>query len=211
VFNQLIHADEVSKKEICNEERYQEKRNELNASFPDLFAIPGHCPQQFLFGRIAIDPIFNFPEYHFHKNGLRAGPSAEYPAKYHGKQNHKHHESEHGNTKNKKVLWPEDQPKDDEFSFQEIQHQQRGIVYFYEWQRKKNGEIKNTEPGTQVKQPAPGLFGINEITFTITGYSSYRIPVRSLPVFLSYIGYGIHCSFFITFSLPVWRWRLNQL
>jgi hypothetical protein len=150
VFNvpdQLIHTDEVSQEEIGNEKRNRKKRHKLDQTFPDFFCIPGHASQLLLLCRIAIDPIFYFTENHFHKNGLRAGPAAKYPAKNHGKQNYKNHKCEKAYGENEKILRPEDHAEKDEFALQYIKHKERCVINLNKGKCKKNNQVGNTEPG----------------------------------------------------------------
>ncbi len=105
----------------------------------------------FLFIRIAIYPILNFTEDHFHKNGLRTGPATKYPAKYNCEQDYKNNERKKANGKNEKILRPEGYPEKDKFPFQYIEHEYRGIMHLDERKCKKYQQIENTEGRSQVK------------------------------------------------------------
>ena len=78
------------------------------AAFPqNLFCVPGLFLQHFLFACVAFNEIFNFSEYHFHEYRLGANPTAKQPAKRRRKQDDKYNERDHRQTKNEKVLGPE--------------------------------------------------------------------------------------------------------
>ena len=49
---------------------------------------------------------------------------------YEEKQDNENDECDHGNSKYEKILWPENHAKNDEFSLQNIQHEEWCIIYF---------------------------------------------------------------------------------
>ena len=64
----------------------------LSCSFPYLESIPWHRLQLLLFLSITVEPKLNFPENHFHKNGLWTCPTAKHPSKHNGEEDNKNHE-----------------------------------------------------------------------------------------------------------------------
>ena len=78
-------------------------------------------------------------------------PYEKYTAKDTRAQDNKNNERKKTNGKNEKILWPECYPEKDEFPFQYIEHEYRGIMNLNERKCKKNQQIKNTESRSQVK------------------------------------------------------------
>jgi hypothetical protein len=116
---------------------------------------------------------------------LRASPAAKNAAKHHGKQNDKDHECEEPDGKDEKILRPESDTEEDKLTLQYIKEKERRVIYFNERKRKKNNEINNTEPGSQVIQFSFGLFRIDKVPVAITGNGGYRIPERFLVYYFS--------------------------
>ena len=91
----FVHPYQVGHKKIGDDKCQCIKYYDLKNPFFNFFRIPWHFTKLFLLYGITIDPIFNFAKNHFHENGLRAGPSTKYPAKYNGKQDDEDYKSEH--------------------------------------------------------------------------------------------------------------------
>jgi hypothetical protein len=72
---------------------------------------------------ITIQPVFDFAENHFHKNGLRAGPPAKYPSEHDGKENDEYYESEKTNSEDEKILWPENLSEKNKLTLQHIEQE----------------------------------------------------------------------------------------
>jgi hypothetical protein len=102
---------------------------------------------------------------------LGTGPTAEYPAKHNRENNDEDHKGQHTNTKNEKVLWPEYHTEKNELTFNNIQHEDRFTVYLNERKCKKNEQVKNAEPGTELIQPAFRLLWVNKVplAFPVNG------------------------------------------
>ena len=88
---QFITAYKVGQENIGDKERNQKKDEPLQALLPDLFSIPFLLVEPDLLSAVTFDPLFYFPEDHFHKDRLWAYPSTEDPSKSNCKQNHKDH------------------------------------------------------------------------------------------------------------------------
>jgi hypothetical protein len=118
----FIHADEIGHEIIRNHKRYQPKHRDFGQPLSDFESIPGHGFQLLLFVEVAINPILYFPENHLHEDGLRTGPSAEHPPENHCEQDDENHKSDHAQGENEEVLRTKDLAKQDEFSFEHIEH-----------------------------------------------------------------------------------------
>ena len=167
ITDQFIHADHIGQEEIGDQEGDDKEYNELDRPLSYLLPVPRHGPELLLFGGIPVDPVFDLTEDHLHEDGLRTSPATEHPAEYHGEQDHKYDEGQHPDTEDEKILWPEDHAKEDELSFNDIEHEQWFIIHLDEREYKEDNEINDTEPGTQVIQPAFWFFGMYIITFTL--------------------------------------------
>jgi hypothetical protein len=117
IAHHFIHTDQVGHEIIGNQEGDEIEYNNFQGPFPDLETIPGHGFQLLLFVEITINPVFNFPEYHFHENCLRACPSTKNTSKDYGKKDDEYNKRDHPEGKNEKVLWAENLTEKDEFPF----------------------------------------------------------------------------------------------
>ena len=91
-----------------------------------------------LLAGIAFDKVLDFSKDHFHKYCLGTGPAAKDAAESHSEQDDK---DDHGNgqkDKEMKILRKKTESKNDEFSIEEVQLQQRPAVYSNEWADKKD-------------------------------------------------------------------------
>ncbi|MFM1745535.1 MAG: hypothetical protein RLZZ630_1472, partial [Bacteroidota bacterium] len=77
--------------------------------------------QRFLLLIIAFDQVLDFPKQHLHEDGLRTGPSAPQASEQRGEQDDEHHEGEHRQYEEVKILWPECDPENDELPFEDIE------------------------------------------------------------------------------------------
>ncbi len=93
----------------------------LKCSLANLFGIPRHGGQLLLLLVVAVYPVFNLPEQHFHEDSLRTSPTAEYPAPHHGEEHDKDHTGEHGYREDFKVLGPEWDAEEDELSLHHVE------------------------------------------------------------------------------------------
>src|SRR5690242_12620538 len=150
VTQQLIHTDDIRQKEVSDQKRDEEENYKLQNPLLNLLCVPRHFFQKLLLVRIAINPVFNFPENHFHKNGLRTSPSTKNPSEYDGKKYDENHEGEHGNSEDEKILWPEDHSENDKPAFGNIKQQQRFAMHFDEWKCKKYCEVKDGKQSAQL-------------------------------------------------------------
>src|SRR5690606_19201221 len=106
----------------------------LECFLEDLFPGPGCIIQQFLRGGISFNQVLQFAEEHLHKDGLGANPSAKQAPKGCSKENDEHDKSDHHQTKNEKILWPEHLSKDDELGLRNIEQEQRPALHRNEGQ-----------------------------------------------------------------------------
>ena len=75
---------------------------------------------------------------------MRTGPAAKDSTESNRKQGNKHNKDEHAQTKNKKVLRPEDHSKKNELPLQDIKHKERVTAKLNEWQGEKHYQIQVT-------------------------------------------------------------------
>src|SRR5690606_11203314 len=98
--NHLQHAftsDKISQKDIGNQKRNHKKDKPFKQSFSDFFRIPFLFCQLHLGISISVNPAFNSPDNHFHKNGFRTDPATKYTSECNRKKRHKHHSHYHRN------------------------------------------------------------------------------------------------------------------
>jgi hypothetical protein len=143
IAHHLIHADQVGHEIIGNQEGDEIEYNNFQGPLPDLEPIPGHGLQLLLLVEVAVYPVFNFPEYHFHENRLWTSPATKNTSKDNGKKNDEYNERDHSQCKDEKVLWPKNLSENDEFSFQDIEHDQGFTVHLDQWQREENDQVNN--------------------------------------------------------------------
>ena len=154
----LIHTDQIGQEEVCDQKGHQPEDNDLHRAFPDLVGIPGHLAQLPLFDMVAVQPVFDLPEHHLHENGLRAGPSAEDPSENHGKEDDEDYEREHPEHEDEEVFRTEDLAEQDEFSLQDVDHEQRLTLDLDEGKTEKEDQIEDTRDGSLIVEAAFGLF-----------------------------------------------------
>jgi hypothetical protein len=94
-----------------------------------------------LFVGIAINPVFYFPEYHFHENGLRTGPAAKNSTKDGCKKNDEHYKSDHGQCEDEEVLRTKYLSENDKLPLQYINHDEGLTIHFNPGQAKEDNEI----------------------------------------------------------------------
>ena len=140
VSQQFVTADEIGYEYVRDKEGDEQEDEIFEQPFPDLLSVPWLTSQFPLLVAIAIYPKFNSSEYHFHKNGLRTNPSAEYPSKANGEQGHENNTYDHGDHEQMKILGPEWKTKNIEPAFQYIEHQELIAVNFNEGGRKQESQ-----------------------------------------------------------------------
>lgn len=118
-----VTSNDVHEERIRNGERHCEEENNFQNSTRERFAFPGLRAQSHLRLPISFQPIFYFAENHFHKNGLRTNPSAEYPSKNNSEENDEDHENEHAQNENEKVLWPKANTEENVNAINDIQQE----------------------------------------------------------------------------------------
>jgi len=96
----------------------------LDRFLKNLFGIPGLIVEFALLTVVAFYQVFELTENKFHEDCLRANPSTEDAAKNHCKQDNEYNERDHTQHKEMKILWPEDNSKEDEFAFYKVEKQQ---------------------------------------------------------------------------------------
>ena len=101
---------------------------------------------------------------------MRASPSAKNSSKYDGEKNDENHECQHRNTKDEKILGPEDHSENDKPAVGNIEQQQRFAVHFDERECEKYQEVKDRKQGAQPVQSSFWFFRINKITFAFLAY-----------------------------------------
>jgi hypothetical protein len=146
----FIHADEVGHKVVGNNKSNEVKYNDLGYTLSDFESIPRHCFQLLLFIGITIYPVFNFTEYHFHENGLWAGPSAKNATKNGCKKNNEHYKSDHGQCKDEKVLWTKNLSEYDKLPLQYIDHDEGLTIHFNPGQSEKDEQVYNRRKRSSV-------------------------------------------------------------
>ena len=139
----FIHADQIGHEEVCDQEGHEPEDHDLNCTFSDLIPIPGHLAQLALFVLITIEPVFDLSEDHFHEDGLWTGPTAEDAPKDHGKEDDKNYEGEHPQHENEEILRSKNLSEQDEFPFQDIDHEEGFALDLDEWQTEKNNQVEN--------------------------------------------------------------------
>ena len=88
---------------------------------PYFIKSPGGVCQFTLCCSIAFNQVFNRTKDKLHEDGLRAYPSAEYPAEYHGKQNDKYQGRDKHQQDQMEILRPEDHSENDKLAFENIE------------------------------------------------------------------------------------------
>ena len=80
----FVDTDDVGQKSVGHQYRDQKKDKLLGNLFDSLFGSPGSVVEAALSIGVSFDRIFNLPEDHFHKNGLRANPAAKEAPPHYG-------------------------------------------------------------------------------------------------------------------------------
>jgi hypothetical protein len=128
---------------VCDQEGHQPEDDDLNGTFSDLISIPGHLAELALFVLITIEPVFDLSEDHFHEDGLWTGPTAEYAPKDHGKEDDKDNEREHPQHENEEILRTKNLSEQDEFPFEDIDHEERFALDLDKWKAEEQDQIEN--------------------------------------------------------------------
>ncbi len=89
---------------------------------------------------IALNPVLNPTEKHFHEDGLRTEPSAENSSERHRKEHNEQHECDHCQSEEVEILWPKNLSEDDELPCQDVYHQQWFTTDFNVRSGKQNHE-----------------------------------------------------------------------
>src|SRR5690606_29608785 len=105
--------------------RNQKENNLLRSFFKNFFFVPGLLCQFTLLTGIAFNPVFYFTKNHFHKNGLRAYPTAKNPTIYNREKNNKHKQRKHCQHKQKEILRQKNDSENDKLALQHIEHHNR--------------------------------------------------------------------------------------
>jgi hypothetical protein len=119
-FKKAFGANNVRKKYVGNQKGNEKENTDFQTAFGDFLGIPWGILQGSLLTVVSVNPIFNFSEYHFHKDGLRTYPSTKKAAEYYGKQNDKKDKREHRKDKEVEVLGPEYLAENHEFPINKI-------------------------------------------------------------------------------------------
>tara|TARA_R110002020_G_scaffold113688_1_gene261612 strand:- start:119798 stop:120214 length:417 start_codon:yes stop_codon:yes gene_type:complete len=125
---------------------------------------------------IPVDPIFQPPEHHLHKNGLRTYPSTKDTPKGHGEEGYKNDPNDHGDHKEVKILWPERKTKYIEPALQYIEHHKLVSVDGDKGSGNKYKQQDITYPFSVSIEPAPGLFGKYPSALSLFAYGTDGVP-----------------------------------
>ena len=126
----------------------------IQGYFKDLIASPWCFLQCFLFVGGAQYHKLYFTEHHFHKIGLRAGPTTKQSSKCSRKKYNKEDKSDHCHAEDEEVLWPENFSKYNEFTLRNIEHEQRPAIDLYKRQPEEDNKIEITQPCADSIKPA---------------------------------------------------------
>ena len=196
-FQHLIHADQVSQKEMGKNDRQPVNNQVFRQLFPDFFSSPGGFVQSALLPRIPFYPIFNFPENHLHEHRLRTNPPAKQPTEDHRKQNDENDKRQHGQHEQVKILRGENQPEQYEFSLQYIEQKELLPIYLNKRKNEKNCQKRHAYPAPPLVKFTRRLLGVqpNALAFSIHRGEVVTVFLRVLDYLVKKILVHIHCSF----------------
>src|SRR5690606_20271830 len=110
---------------MCNDDGYEDEDRVFCHLLCDLRSVPGHLIQPPLCLCVAFDPIFNFSEHHFHEERLRACPATPNAPEHNCEQNDEYKKGDQSQGEEEEILGPERLAHNHEFSFEEVEQQQR--------------------------------------------------------------------------------------
>lgn len=142
---------------------------------------PGRVRHQSLRTGVAVDPVFDLSEDHFHEKSLRAGPTAPEPAKSRCEDNDRRKEQEHSDGEDDSVLRPEDLSEDGEPSLDDVEHQEGIAVDSDEWPGEHDRQQDPTDPRAPLIEAAVRLFGIEPASFS-GGIRCAQVIAEVLPI-----------------------------
>jgi hypothetical protein len=128
-----------------------------------------------LFFHVSVNHVLNFPEHHFHKNGLRANPTTKNTAEYHCKKYYENNKRKHGNHKQEEILRPENHAEENKFSLEKVEEKQWLFMKFNPGQCKKDNEVNDAYSSTGIVQLSMRQLGKNPVSLTGFSNSTNRI------------------------------------
>ena len=126
---------------------------------------------------IALDKVFDPTEYEFHKDRLRTGPATPNTTIYCSKQHNTDHNDQHPEKEDVHILRQENIPKDGEFSFYDVKHQERISIYLDKWSCKKKQQQRVTNNLSIIIKLPGRLLSINPLSFRFFWLVSILIPL----------------------------------
>jgi hypothetical protein len=86
---------------------------------------------------VSFYPIFNSPEHHLHKYGLRTHPPAKDTAIGYGEKSNEDHSYDHTDHKEVKILGPEWKPENVKPPFQYVEHEELVAINFHKGRKEQ--------------------------------------------------------------------------
>lgn len=172
---QVVYPDDIGQECICDKERKQEESDVFPRFTDDFLRGPGRFVQQFLLRCRTFDPVFQSAEKHFHKDGLRAGPTAEQSSECSGEENNEYDERDHGQGEDEEILGPEYFGEENEFSLRDIDLEQGDPVNINERHAEEQYKIHPTQYRATGVPFSFWLLRINPVALTGGGNGGERV------------------------------------
>ena len=137
--------------------------------------IPRSTFEQFLGWGVSFNKVFHFSEKHFHKNGLRTNPAAKQSAESSGEQNNEYNESDHRESEDEEILWPENLAKQDKLRFRNVEEEEWPSLYSDKRQCEKKYKEAPAYPGPDTVKPSFGFLGEDPFAFAFFVDSCYTV------------------------------------
>jgi hypothetical protein len=166
VLDQYVTTNKISQKGIGYKKGNKGEQGPFKQFLLYLFCIPRLFFEFQLFGSVPFNPVFNFTEHHFHKNGLWTHPSAKDPSENYRKQDDKDHGYQKGKHQKIKVLWPEGLSENIKLPVDNIEQKKLISIDPDKWRGEQNCEQEPAYIGSVICVPALRFLGMDKIPFT---------------------------------------------